>query len=382
MSGMLERDPRAGGLVDRRLLRRFDWGLLLCLVGIVAISLPTIYSATWTPEGATAWHFVQRQLVWLGLGVLAMVLVNTLDHHQFPHLTRAAYWTSLALLAAVLLIGTEVNGAKSWFSFGSIRLQPSEFAKLAVILALAKFFDDEEIDAGDWQTLCGSALILAGPLLLILAQPDLGTSLTFISIWLVLLWWNGARWWQLVLLIALGLLAFAALWWLDILADYQKARILVLFNPDADPRGQGYNLRQALIAVGSGGLTGRGWLQGTQTHLRFLPERQTDFIFAVLCEEWGLLGGAVLLALYGGLLLRGWTTVALADSRFGRGVAVGCTTILLTHVWLNIGMVLGVLPITGLPLPAFSYGGSSLLTTLTVVGLLLNVRMRRGGLNY
>ncbi len=369
-------------VVDPRLLRRCDWPLLVLVVAVFGLSLPTVYSATLAAGHDQAWHTVQRQLAWFAVGLLALLLVNTLDYHQFPQLTRTAYWCAVVGLVVVLAVGREVNGARSWLELGPIRMQPSEFAKVAVILALARLFDESDAPASDWQILAHSVMALSLPLLLILAQPDLGTSLTFIAVWLMLLWWCGARWWQLVGIVLLGLLAFALLWHLDLLQPYQKARIAVLFDPGADPRGQGYNLRQSLIAVGSGGLTGQGWLQGTQTHLRFLPEARTDFIFAVLCEERGLVGAAVLLLLYAAMIWRCLAIIGRADTRFGRIAGIGCVTILLLHVLLNVGMVVGLLPITGLPLPFFSYGGSNLLTNCVLVGMLLNIGMRRGGINY
>jgi len=367
---------------EHRRRRRFDWPLLLFIAGILALSLPVIYSARLGAGSESAWHYVQRQSMWLVVGLVAMALVNSVDHHQLKDLARPIYWLGALLLVLVLIFGTEVNGAKSWLGVGAARFQPAELAKLALILALADLFSDEGCDAGELGMLFRSGLVIGVPLLLILAQPDLGTALTFVSIWLAMLWWAGARWWQLLLIVAAGLAAFALLWHFDVLADYQKARITVLFDPGADPRGQGYNLRQALIAVGSGGLDGQGWLQGTQTHLRFLPEAHTDFLFAVLAEEFGLLGAGTLLVLYAGLILRGWAVLARADSPFGRLVTVGCVTVLMTHIVLNIGMVMALLPITGLPLPYFSYGGSNLLMCLIVAGLLLNIGAREGALNY
>jgi len=368
--------------IEHRLRRRLDWPLLTIIAGIVLLSLPTIYSARLGAGGESAWLYVQKQALWLLVGAFAMALVNSIDHHQLKDLARPLYWLGALLLVVVLVVGTEVNGAKSWLAFGSVRLQPAELAKLTLILALADLFSDEGCDAGELGMLFRSGLVIGVPLLLILAQPDLGTALTCVAIWMAMLWWAGARWWQLLLIAAAGLAAFALLWHLDVLADYQKARIMVLFDPGADPRGQGYNIRNALIAVGSGGLDGQVWLQGTQTHLRFLPEAHTDFLFAVLAEEFGLLGAGTLLVLYAGLILRGWAVLARADSEFGRLVTVGCVAVLLTHIVLNIGMVMALLPITGLPLPFFSYGGSNLLMCLIVAGLLLNIGAREGALNY
>ena len=373
----------SGSQLVGQILRRCDGWLLLFAGLIILASLPTIYSATLRSGGGGNWYFVNRQLIWLGIGLVGMVLVNTLDHHEFPELTRWVYWLSVAGLVAVLLMGSVRNGAKSWFGFGAFSIQPSELAKIAMVLAFARFYGVDEADGSDIKDIIRSAALIGLPTLLILLQPDLGTALSFLTLWLVLLWWGGAKPWQILLIVMLGLLAATLAWHLDLLHDYQKARIEVLFNPNADPRGAGYNLRQSLIAVGSGGMWGKGWLQGTQTHLRFLPERHTDFIFAVLAEERGWVGCIVLLVLFVLLFQRGWMIVAGADSPYGRALAVGCLTILMFHVVFNLGMVLGLLPITGIPLSFFSYGGSHLLTCLLLLGILQNVAThRRGGINY
>jgi len=370
----------ARGFSDRP-WRRCDWPLLAAVVGVLALSLPTIYSASLVAEGGPdPFRFALRQAIWIGLAAVALLLATSLDYHLFPDLSRWVYALSLVGLALVLVCGREVNGARAWFHFGPLALQPSEPAKIAVLLALARWFAARAAPGPEPRGLAGSAGVLAPPVLLILAQPDLGTTLTFLVMWVAMLWWSGARVWQLGVLALVGVGLVAVLWRCDVLADYQKNRITVLVNPDIDPRGVGYNLRQSLVAVGSGGLTGKGWLQGTQTHLRFLPERHTDFIFAVLCEEWGLAGAALLLALYGLLFWRLWGLISIADDPFGRLLVVGCAAVLLFHVVLNIGMVLGLLPITGLPLPFFSYGGSNLLTSAVLVGIALNVGMRRRAL--
>ncbi len=368
-------------MFDQRRLRRLDWPLLLFVCGVLALALPTLYSASLASESAPNWYYLKRQMVGLLVGLLALLAANSLDHRHFAEVTRPVYWACIGLLIVVLAVGREVNGATSWLVFGGFRLQPSEVAKLALILALAQYFADDEVDGSEWPCLFRSLLILAVPVGLILLQPDLGTALTFFACWLVMLWWSGARWWHVLLILAAGLLAAAALWQLDVLQPYQKARVTVLFNPDVDPRGQGYNLRQALVAVGSGGVWGQGWLQGTQTHLGFLPEKRTDFIFGVLAEEGGLVAAALLLLFYGGILWRCTSIILAADSRYGRLLAVGCLAFLLVHLLLNLGMVVGLMPITGLPLPFCSYGSSNLVTNFALLGILLNVGMRRGGMD-
>ncbi|MBI5832370.1 MAG: rod shape-determining protein RodA [Armatimonadetes bacterium] len=358
--------------------RRVDWLLLICVLLLVAMALPTVYSAGLVGDNtAAAWALVKRQALWLLVGLGALALVNSLDYHHYAHLARWLLGAALLLLVAVLIFGTEINGAKAWFRFGPVALQPSELAKIATLLTLADFLGGRGQGPLSGADILHSGGILALPICLIMLQPDLGTSLTFIAMWLAMLAWAGARARHLAAIVLAGLLLFALMWHFGVLADYQKNRITVLFNPGVDPRGVGYNMTQSLIAVGSGGLTGQGWLQGTQTHLRFLPEGQTDFIFAVFCEEWGLLGAAALLGCYLGLFWRIWGTLCSADSEFGRLLVTGCGAVLLFHVLLNVGMVVGLVPITGLPLPFVSYGGSNLLTSLVLVGIVINVGLRR-----
>ncbi len=358
--------------------RRVDWLLLGFVLALAAMALPTVYSAGLVGDNtAAALALVKRQGMWLLVGCVALVASNALDYHHLTHLARWLLGIALLLLVAVLIFGSEINGAKAWFRFGPVALQPSELAKIATLLTLADFLADHGPGPLSGTDILRSGAILALPIALIMLQPDLGTSLTFIAMWLAMLAWAGARKRHLAAIVLSGLLLFALMWHFDVLADYQKNRVTVLFNPGVDPRGVGYNMAQSLIAVGSGGLTGQGWLQGTQTHLKFLPEGQTDFIFAVICEEWGLAGGLALLGCYLGLFWRLWGTLATADSEFGRLLVTGCGAVLLFHVLLNVGMVVGLVPITGLPLPFVSYGGSNLLTSMVLVGLVLNVGLHR-----
>jgi rod shape determining protein RodA len=364
--------------------RRCDWPLLAFLAAILLIGLPVLYSASIIVDAAPAaglsnaqgWLYVSRQLVWLALGLMALLFVRGFDYR---HLADAWFWLYLAAvlgLLAVLLVGREVNGSRAWFRLGGVAIEPAEPAKLALLVALARLFGQGGEGGLTGSDFLRSLGLLAVPAVLTLLQPDLGLVLGFAAAWFVMVAWAGARWWQLLLIILAALALFALMWHFGLLKDYQKARITVLFNPDVDPRGIGYHLRQALIAVGSGGTSGKGWLLGTQTHLHFLPESRTDFIFAVLCEEWGLLGGAVLLLLYAGLFWRLWGIAALADDPFGRQLVIGSGAILVFNTVLNVGMAVGLLPITGVPLPFFSYGGSNLITSLALIGLVLNVGMR------
>lgn len=360
--------------------QRLDWPLVGFAVALLACSLPTIYSASLAAEGGSdPWRFASRQLVWCLAAPLALVLAASLDYRWLTDLGRWLYLLSLLGLVAVLLVGREINGARAWFRWGPLALQPAEPAKIALLAVLGRWFSRPDVEGDSLRNLVVSAALIAGPCVLVMAQPDLGEALTFVVMWLAMWWWSGARWWQVLAVLAVGGLLFAAMWHFNVLADYQKNRVTVLLNPGVDPRGVGYNLHQSLTAIGAGGLTGRGWLQGTQTHLRFLPERHTDFIFAVLCEEWGLAGAVVVLGLYYGLFWRLWGVINASTDEFGRQLVVGCGAMLLFHVVLNIGMVLGLLPITGLPLSFFSYGGSNLLASFVLLGIVLNVGLGRRG---
>ncbi len=358
--------------------RRLDWPLVAAALSLAGVGLAAIYSAALIgTDTTTATGYFERQAAWLVVGVVAALLALAIDYQLLAAVGPWLLAAGVVLLGLVLIVGVEINGAKAWFRFGSVALQPAELAKVGLLLTLAGQLGRRRGGPLSWPELGRIALIVGLPVILILRQPDLGTVLVFVALTGGIILWSGLSVGRLLLLGGLSLGLVAAVWHTDVLADYQKNRVLVLFDTKVDPRGVGYNLNQSLIAVGSGGARGQGWLQGTQTHLRFLPEAQTDFIFAAFCEEWGLLGAVVVLLLYAVMFWRMWGLILLAESETGRLIIVGAGALLLFHTLLNIGMVLGMLPVAGLPLPFISYGGSNLVTTCALLGLVLNVGARR-----
>ncbi|MCA9773083.1 MAG: rod shape-determining protein RodA [Myxococcales bacterium] len=363
-------------MVDRRLFSHFDWTLLLLAAAIAALGLATLYAATHHLGQTEGTPLYVKQLYWLGLGLVALAVMVVIDYHFFEEYGYLIFLASLALLAAVLVMGRSAGGSQRWIAVGPLNLQPSEAAKLALIITLAKYFHNHEAPGGyRLVDLLAPLVIVGAPMALILKQPDLGTALVLALIFasmLVLVRLRASTW---ISLFVAAALSFPIGW--SVLKPYQRNRILTLLNPDADPLGTGYHIRQSLIAVGSGKSFGKGYLQGTQSHLRFLPEQHTDFIFSVFAEEWGFVGAALLIALYGALILWGLRVAWLAKDRFGSFCAAGVVAFVFWHVFINIGMVTGILPVVGMPLPLFSYGGTSVLVFMSALGLLINVSMRR-----
>ncbi len=352
------------------LVRELDLSILLTALVLAGVGVLMIYSATHAYPALSRLYL--KQLVWLGLGTLGLLtLASTPYHVLLDRFAWPSYVLLLALLALLLATGQEVAGSKRWFTFGPAAVQPSEFAKLATVLVLTKFLVSREARIGKWDTLLGALLIAGAPMLLILRQPDLGTALVFAGMLGVMLFTAGVPVHRLATLLGIGLLSTPLVWVL--LKDYQRQRLLVYLNPNADVLGAGYNVLQSKIAVGSGQLWGKGWLQGTQGQLRFVPEHHTDFIFSVLAEEWGFLGSLVLLLLFTVLLLQALRVARQARETGGSLLAVGLTALLAVQVIINLCVAIGLLPVTGMTLPLISYGGSSLLVTLCLIGILLNI---------
>ncbi len=355
---------------------RVDWALVLSTLALCLIGVFMIYSAIHSHPVLLERALHVKQAIWLSIGAGCLVCVLLIDYHFFTRWAYLFYGLLLALLVAVLVSGEVVYGAQRWLAFGPLRLQPSEFARLAVILALAKCFGarEEEAPMGFKDLLLPLALTIA-PVLLIVRQPDLGTGFTLLLIAGAMFLVVGIR--RRVLLTLGGLaIACAPLGWF-MLKDYQRRRILTLFNPDADPLGAGYQNMQSIIAVGSGEIWGKGLLQGTQSRLHFLPEKHTDFIFSVLSEEMGFIGGVVVLFLFAVFIQRCLSAARGAADKEGTLVAVGIATAFFLYTVFNVGMTLGLMPIVGIPLPLVSYGGSASVSSLIAIALVLNVHMRR-----
>jgi rod shape determining protein RodA len=331
---------------------------------LIVLGLLTIFSAR------ADWL---RQVLWVALGVAAYSIAATFDYRRLRRLAPALYAGMLLLLVAVHLVGRTALGARRWLSVGGFPLEPSELSKLLLVLVLAGYLS--RLERLSWRALGGALLLVAPAAYLILTQPDLGTTIVFVAVLMGMLFLAGARPWQLGSLIAVALVALPLL--PHLLHGYQQKRLEIFLNPAQDPLGAGYNLLEARIAVGAGGLFGQGWLHGLQGQLGFVPERATDFVFAVFAEEFGLLGSLVLLAIFGVLLIRLLRSAAVAPDRFGELVVGGVFVMVFAQVVENVGMNVGVLPIAGIPLPLISYGGSAMITTLAALGLVQSVMLRR-----
>ncbi len=363
--------PRARA---QRLMRNLDWPLLGATCALVAFGLVMVYSTT--RSGPHPVMFIRSQILHLALGVLIGIVVLAVDYRSFAAGARAIYVINLLLLAAVLVLGHTSLGAQRWISLGPLgQFQPSEFAKLAIVITLAKHLADRP---GPYRSITDLAPFLghiALPMFLIFRQPDLGTALVYGAIVVGMLYAGGARRRDLAGLAA-GAALLSPLFW-HVLKEYQRRRLLVFLDPSLDPLGSGYGIIQSKIAVGSGMLWGKGLFAGTQNVLQFVPEHHTDFIFSVIGEEVGFVGAVVLLALFFIWLARGLAIAAQARDRFGGLAAVGIVSMVAFHVFVNVGMTVGIMPITGIPLPFISYGGSALMTMLWATAFLLNIGMRR-----
>jgi rod shape determining protein RodA len=365
----LSAPPRA-----RRLLRNLDLSFLGATALLVAFGMVMVYSTT--RSGPHPFVFVRSQILHLAVGVLVGIVILAVDYRSLAGGARGLYVMNLLLLAAVLVLGRTSGGAQRWISLGPLgQFQPSEFAKLAIVITLAKHLSDRPGPYTSPLDLLPSLAHIGLPMLLIFRQPDLGTALVYGAILLGMLYAGGARRRDLAGLAAGGLLVWPILW--HVLKDYQRRRLLVFLDPSLDPLGSGYGIIQSKIAVGSGRVLGEGLFAGTQNVLQFVPEHHTDFIFSVIGEELGFVGAIALLGLFLLWLTRGVRIAAQARDRFGALVAVGIVSMVAFHVFVNVGMTVGIMPITGIPLPFVSFGGSALMTMLWATALLLNIGMRR-----
>lgn len=363
-------------MIDRRLIKNFDWVLLLVLVILAGISLLNLYSATYAIRDVGGDRIFVKQIYWFMIGFAVLLLVTTFNYYTLERLAYPAYLISIILLVAVLIGGRVTAGSQRWLSLGPVSFQPSEFAKIAMVLVLAKFFSEKggyrEYRLRDlWQPF----FLIVIPCVLILKEPDLGSALFIALVSFSMILFVRVHWKSLVIFL-FSCMAAAPLIWFR-LKEYQQMRILTFLRPDMDPLGAGYHINQSKIAIGSGCLWGKGFLNGTQTRLHFLPEQHTDFAFSVLAEEWGMVGAVILLLIYLFMIFWGLNIVKSSKDRFGAILAFGIVAIIFWQVVINVGMVTGLLPVVGIPLILFSYGGSSLITTMGVVGLLMNISMRR-----
>jgi rod shape determining protein RodA len=395
----------------------FDRVIFFSVLSLAGIGLLSIYSATFDAyEGRDFF----RQLMWVGVGFVSMMTMMLLPLRWLQRNALRIFFASLSLLLLVLVVGKRVYGSQSWLGFAGLGIQPSEFVKISTMLALASFLSQSDVKATDLKDLVKTSAIVALPIGLIMLQPDFGTAMTFLAMYIPVLYWAGASKFLIIIIIAPAFVAAASVFGttpflivlillgigLYILRDenrffatlvfgtnvvigffvqivynklplYQQKRISTFLDPNNDPLGAGYNVIQAKVAIGSGGLLGKGFMRGTQTQLSFIPKQWTDFIFCVPGEEFGLLGGIVVLGLFAVLLFHGVRLASIAKNKFGSLLAIGFTSLFTFHVFVNIGMSVGLMPVIGIPLPFLSYGGSSLVSYMMVAGLMMNVYANR-----
>jgi rod shape determining protein RodA len=403
-------------MIFQDIKERIDYKTALIALALVTIGIISVYSATYDARAAEIFH---KQVLWVGVGVLALAIMAAVPFRLLQLVSYPAYFLSILMLVIVLILGRTVSGSMSWFNLGPLRLQPSEFTKITTVLALATYLARSDVSLKKIRDLSIAAGIVLLPVTLIMMQPDTGTAIIFFGMFFPVLFWGGASRFTLVAIVApvgtavaalfgttpfltavilFGVLIYltqedriaaAAVFSLTVLIGvsvqfiyeglkhYQQKRIATFLDPNADPLGAGYNILQSKVAIGSGGFFGNGFLRGTQTQLNFIPEQWTDFIFCVPGEEFGFLGAATVLLLFMALLIRGVTIGSVVKNRYGGFVAIGLTAVFATHIFLNIGMSIGLLPVIGVPLPFLSYGGSALLSAMTMVGILMNLYANR-----
>ncbi len=396
--------------------RHFDLQIGIASFLLALIGLVSVYSATYDARASDIFF---KQLVWSGAGTIVVLTLTLFPFRLLQTISIPAWLFSLLLLVVVLLLGKTVSGSTSWFNLGSFRIQPSEFAKITTVLALASYLSRSDVSLRNPRDLMLATGIVLAPVALIMMQPDFGTAVIYGGMAFAIMYWGGASQFSLLAVVAPGAAAVAALFGTtpflivvavmgvliyltkehrlvaavvfsimvlvgisvqfiyDGLRPYQQKRIDTFLDPGADPLGAGYNILQSKVAIGSGGVFGKGYLHGSQTQLNFIPEQWTDFIFCVPGEEFGFMGAATVLLLFAVFLMRGVTLASKVKSKYASFVAIGLTATIATHVFINIGMALGLFPVIGVPLPFLSYGGSSLLSNAAMVGILMNLYTNR-----
>ncbi len=358
-------------MLHKRILKEIDYISLLCLVFIMALGFVNLWSAS----AAAGYSFQWKQLQWYIAGICLMIGAMSFDYRQLSKYSLHLYIFTIILLVLVMFIGKSVSGSQRWISLGFFNLQPSEPAKLLMAIVISAYFAQEEKEQFGLRDLLKPTLMVALPFLLIFKQPDLGTALLILIIYGSLVLFARLKWGSFLIILGACLCAFPLAW--KLMKPYQRKRVEIFLNPDADPFGAGWHVIQSKIAVGSGQIFGKGFMKGTQAQLNFLPEVHTDFAFSIWSEEWGFIGALLLVAVYFLFLLRCLNIAQNTRDRFGSFLVFGITAMIFWQMLINICMVLGLLPVVGIPLPLISYGGSSVITTLLGVGLIMNVRIRR-----
>ncbi len=363
-------------MFDRRLLENFDWGLLLLIFLISACGLTVLYSAVTAGNSQHIHILFKKQVIWMCVGLTIMILTFMVDYKVFDQTSKLLYAVCIGLLIGVLFFGKYVSGSKRWLAFGPLTMQPSEIMKISLIIMLASIYSKTISEKGlSFKKIVNPALICLVPFFLIVNQPDLGTAMLLILIAASVTLFVKVERKVLLFFTGVSLSAVPLIWYF--LKDYQRSRIMTFLDPGQDPLGAGYHIIQSKIAIGSGLFTGKGFLQGTQNALSFLPEQHTDFIVSVLAEEWGFLGCLGLIFLYFLLLFWGLNISYGCRDMFGSILAFGITAMIFWQIFINFGMVTGLMPVVGVPLPLVSYGGSSIITNMIGLGLLFNISMRK-----
>lgn len=360
----------------KRILRDMDWMLLGATTALVCIGIVIIGSATHVNKGGLdLYDFVEKQGAFFVVNMIFLFLAQRGDYHVLKKWAQPIYVITILMLLAVMFLGTTVLGAQRWIAIGPVRIQPSEFSKLLMIIALANLLAPRMGKFTSFKSLLPITFFVGIPFMLVLLQPDLGTSLVFFAITAGMLFISEIDMRIVKKMCLAGLIMLPFTWF--VLKDYQKQRVMVFLNPDADPYGAGYHIIQSKIAVGSGGFWGQGLFQGTQSQLNFLPENHTDFIFSVIGEEFGFLGCVIVLFFFFIVLYRGIQIARSANDGFGSLLAIGIVSMLCFQILVNVGMTTGIMPVTGIPLPFISYGVSSLTTNMMSIAILENIYMHR-----
>jgi len=371
--------------IDRRLIKNLDWVTFSIIIFLSLIGIITIYSATRPPMGIGDYpDFYLKQILWLTISIVCMFAVVFFDYIWLYRASLVLYGIGLILLVVVLFAGRSSMGAQRWISVGPVSFQPSEFFRILFVIGFSAYLSDNGQKVSDKINIKTIMMFAIIPLVLVIKQPDLGTSILLMSLFVILTLAKGISKKLVTLVLVIGLISIPFLghiFW-EGLKDYQKNRIIAFMDPEVDPAGIGYHIAQSKITIGSGGFLGKGYLNGTQGPLRFLPEKHTDFIFSVFAEEWGFWGSLLLLSAYLLLFLRGLDTAIKAKDEFGRLMAVGITSMFFVYFVVNIGMTFGLMPVVGVPLPFVSYGGTALLSNFIAAGILINIRTRRFELFY
>lgn len=354
-------------------LARLPWSFVTLITLVACIGFAMLYSAA----NGQIDPWASRQMLRFGIGLLLMLFIGLVDIRIWMKMTYPLYGLVMALLIGVDLFGSVGKGAQRWIDLGFVQLQPSEIMKVTLMMALARYFHGASLeDTGRIPFLIVPLAIVGAPVGLVLAQPNLGTAMMLIMASGSMFFLSGVRWWKFALVIAAVLIAIP-LSWQFVLHDYQRDRVETFLNPDSDPLGTGYHITQSKIAFGSGGLTGKGFLQGTQSHLNFLPEKQTDFIFTMLAEEFGLVGSISFLVLFCLMLLFGFVIAGRCRHQYGRLLTLGLTVNLFLYLFINVAMIMGLIPVVGVPLPLISYGGTATLGVMVGFGLMMSVHVHR-----